>query len=376
MSAESNPGERPIALRLAAVALTAAVVGVLVGGAGGYLLSRHLTATAPATVTVRSPTGGGGSSTVSLGSVVATVAASIVEVVREPAAGSAPTAADTSNGFVASSSGLIVTSEGAVAGASGVEVILAGGQVLSASIATADPSTGVVVLQVDSTSLPKPLPFASSVGLGAAAIAISVPFDGTTAMEIGTVSQVGITASVPDIAAPSGSAVIDGMLRTDLPEPPGSSGGPLVNTSGAVIGILTGQRMAPQAQGVGAAAFGFALDAVDAAGLVSAISTTGSPPQPMGLVTTWLGPAAATAAGLPAGAEILEVTPGSAAYQAGLRAGDVVTAINGNPLRGLINPVFPDLADQLQSFGAAARLSLTVYRAGSTRQLSLTVPSA
>jgi S1-C subfamily serine protease len=375
-TAGQSPSDRPFALRLAAVAVTAAVVGVVVGGAGGYLLSRHLIATAPATITVRSPSGGGGASTVSLSSVVATVSASVVEVVRQPAAGSAPAAPDTSNGFVASASGLIVTSAGAVAGASGVEVILAGGQVLSASIATADPSTGVVVLQVDSTSLPKPLPFASSVGLGAAAIGISLPFDQTTAVEIGTVSQVGITALVPDIAAPSGSSFVDGLLRIDAPEPAGSSGGPLVNTSGAVIGILTGQRMAPQGQGSGAAAFGFALDAVDAGQLVSTISATGSAPEPMGLVTAWLDPAAATAAGLPAGAEIRAVTPGSAAYQASLRVGDVVTAINGNPLRGLADPAFPDLADQLQSFGAGARLSLTVYQAGSTRQLSLTVPSA
>ncbi len=378
MSDSGDPSRtpRPAALRLAAVAVTAAVVGVVVGGGGGYLLSRHLTATAPPTVTIRSPAGGGGTSTVSLSSVVAAVSASVVEVVREPGSGAPPTASDTSNGFVASTSGLILTSEGAVAGASGVEVILPDGQVLPASIATADPSTGVVLLQVDSSSLPKPLSFASSVGLGAAAIAVSVPFDGTTAVEIGTVSQIGITASVPDIAAPSGSSIVDGMLRTDAPEPPGSSGGPLVNTAGAVIGILTGQRMAPQGQGAQSAAFGFALDSVDAAGLVSAISATGSPPEPLGLVTSWLDPAGATAADVPPGAEIRAVTPGSAGYQAGLKAGDVVTAINGSPLRGLADPTFPDLADQLQSFGAAARLTLTVYRAGSTRQLSLTVPSA
>lgn len=372
----SSPTNRPVALRLAAVAVTAAVVGVVVGGAGGYLLSRHLDATAPATVTVRSPSGGGGTSTVPLSSVVAAVASSVVDVVREPSSAAAPTASDTSNGFVASSGGLIVTSEGAVAGASGVEVILAGGQVLSAAIATADPSTGVVVLQVESTSLPKPLSFASSVQLGAPAIAISVPFGGTTAAEIGTVSQVGVTASVPDPAVPSGTSLIDGLLRTDAPEPPGSSGGPLVNGSGQVIGIQTGQRMAPREVGADTGAFGFALDAVDAATLVNAVSTTGTPPVPLGLVTAWLDPAAAAAAGLPSGAEVLAVSPGSAAYQAGLKVGEVVTAINGSSLRGLADPAFPDLSDQLQSFGAAARLTLSVYQAGATKQLSLTVPSA
>ncbi|MHB1499823.1 MAG: S1C family serine protease [Candidatus Dormibacteria bacterium] len=361
---ESSP--RPVALRLAAVAVTAAVVGVVVGGGGGFLLSRHLTATAPATVIVRSPTGGGSSSTTSISSVLASVSSSIVEVVRESASGASPTAANTSDGFVASASGLIVTSAGAVAGASGVEVILPDGSVLSATIAAADPSTGVVVLQVESTSLPKPLPFAAGVGLGTAAIAISVPLDGTASLEIGTVSQLGMTALAPDTAAASGSALIDGILRTDAPEPPGSSGGALVNASGQVIGVLTGQRMAPEGQGSQVTAFGFALDSVDAAALVNAIATTGSAPQPLGLVSTWVD----------AAAEIKSVTPGSAAYHAGLRAGDVVTAINGSPLRGLSNPSYPDLADQLQSFGAAAALSLSVDRAGVTRQISLTVPAA
>ncbi|MHB1638922.1 MAG: S1C family serine protease [Candidatus Dormibacteria bacterium] len=371
---ESSP--RPVALRLAAVAVTAAVVGVVVGGGGGFLLSRHLTATAPATVIVRSPTGGGSSSTTSISSVLASVSSSIVEVVRESASGASPTAANTSDGFVASASGLIVTSAGAVAGASGVEVILPDGSVLSATIAAADPSTGVVVLQVESTSLPKPLPFAAGVGLGTAAIAISVPLDGTASLEIGTVSQLGMTALAPDTAAASGSALIDGILRTDAPEPPGSSGGALVNASGQVIGVLTGQRMAPEGQGSQVTAFGFALDSVDAAALVNAIATTGSAPQPLGLVSTWVDAAAAAAGDLPAGAEIKSVTPGSAAYHAGLRAGDVVTAINGSPLRGLSNPSYPDLADQLQSFGAAAALSLSVDRAGVTRQISLTVPAA
>jgi S1-C subfamily serine protease len=300
----------------------------------------------------------------------------VVEVVRQSGSGAPPTASDTSDGFVANSNGLIVTSEGAVAGASGVQVILPTGQVLPATIATADPTTGIVILQVESASLPKPLAFAAATSLGAEAIAVSVPLDGTATVDIGTVSQVGITADVPDSASSSGTALIDGILRTDAPEPPGSSGGPLVNGSGQVIGVLTGQRMAPADQGQAAPAFGFALDAVDAADLVTGLATNGTVPLSLGLVTTWVDAASAAANGLPEGAEVMAVTPGEVAAAAGIKVGDVVTAINGRALHGLSAPSYPDLADLLNSYGVAAQLTVTVVRSGVSRQLSLTVPSA
>jgi S1-C subfamily serine protease len=370
----STPGPYP--LRLAAVAVVAAVIGVAVGGGGAFFLYRHFVSTAPATVIVRTSGPSGGSSTTSLSSVLAAVSPSVVEVVRQSGTGAQPTASETSDGFVASSSGLVVTSEGAVAGASGVEVILQSGQVLPATIATADPTTGIVILQVESNALPKPLTFAAASALGADAIAVSVPLDGTTTVDLGAVSEVGITADVPDSASSTGTTLIDGILRTDAPEPPGSSGGPLVNASGQVIGVLTGQRMAPAGEGQAASAFGFALDAVDAADLVNGIATNGTAPPALGLVTAWVDAATAAADGLPQGAEVMAVIPGSVAAGAGIKVGDDVTAINGRALHGLAAPAYPDLVDLLNSYGVAAQLTVTVVRSGVSRQLSLTVPSA
>lgn len=368
--------EHPLAMRLAAVAVVAAVVGVVAGGGGAFFLYRHLYSTQPTPVTIRTTVTKGGSTSTSLGSVLAEVAPSLVEVVRQQPSGGAPSATNTSNGFVASSGGLVVTSEGAVAGASGVEVILADGDALPATIAAADPATGIVVLQVSSTSLPKPLGFATGAALGAAAIAVSVPFGATASVAVGTVSQMGLTAEVPDLAAAAGLSLIDGLIRTDAPEPPGSSGAPLVDASGQVIGVLTGQRMAPQGQGPGGAAFGFALDGADASYLVTALAANGTAPQSLGLVSSWLNAATAAALDLPQGAEIMAVSPGSAAAQVGIAVGDVVTAVNGNPLRGLSAPAYADLADLLNSYGVATQLTLTMQRGSSTRQVSLTLPSS
>jgi S1-C subfamily serine protease len=372
--AEESSRTSPAALRLGAVALVAAIVGALVGGGGAYLLVRHYYGGTGSTVTIRTTTGTGSKGT-SVSSVLAAVGPSVVGVLREPVAPGPPTADEASDGFVASSTGLIVTSEGAVAGASGVEVVLASGTVLPATIAAADPGTGIVILQVSSPSLPKPLTFASSPALGSAAIAVSLPLSGTVSLDVGTVSEVGLTVEVPDLASSSGTSVIDGVIRTDISEPVGSSGAPVVNASGQVIGTMTGQRMDPLDQGDTAAAFGFALDTDEAAYLVNAIASTGAGPPPIGLVTRWLDAATAASASLPAGAEVLSVAAGSAASSAGLLAGDVVTAVNGTAVQGSGQPRYPDLSDLLTSYGVGAKVTITAVRSGASHQLSLTLPS-
>lgn len=366
----------PPALRLGAVAVVAAIVGLVVGGGAAYFLVRHFENSSPGQVVIRDVTTPGGSGTASLPSLVARVSPSLVEVIRVPPTGSAITAADVASGFVATASGLILTSEGAVAGASGVEVALASGQLLPATIAAADPDTGVVVLQVSTSSLPAPLAVAPSPpAVGDVAIAVSLPVGAGPSVDVGTVSAVGLTVTVPDLATASGEAVVDGVLRTDTPQPAGSSGGPLVDSAGAVIGILTGDRMQPLDQGASAAASGFALDASAAVELVSALNSTGSGPRPIGLTSRWLDEASAAALGLPPGVLVLSVDAGAAAAQAGLQAGDVVTLVDGSAAGSAKATVYPTLSDYLQSIGSAAPVQLTISRDGVSHQLSLTLPS-
>lgn len=371
------PAPTPPALRLGAVVMAAAIVGVVVGGGAAYFLVRHFETTTPGPVVVHDITSPGGGGNASLPSLVAQLSPSLVEVVREPPSGTVATAADISSGFIATASGLVVTSEGAVAGASGVEVALASGQLLPATIAAADPDTGVVVLQVSSSSLPAPLSFATSPpAAGDVAIAVSSPVGGGPSVDVGTVSAIGLTVTVPDLAAVSGTAVVDGVLRTDTPQPMGSTGGPLVDSAGAVIGLLTGDRMQPLDQGASSSAAGFALDATAANLLVTVLNTTGSGPHPIGLVSKWLDPASAAALGLPAGVLVLAVDPGSAASAAGIQVGDDVTTVNGRPAWSSKNATYPSLADLLEAITSSAPVPLTVYRDGVSHQLSLTLPSS
>lgn len=366
----------PPALRLGAVAVVAAIVGVVVGGGAAYFLVRHFENSSPGQVVIRNVTTPGGGTTASVPALVTQLSPSLVEVIREPPAGTAVNSSDVSSGFVASSTGLIVTSEGAVAGASGVDVALASGQLLPATIAAADPDTGVVVLQVSSSSLPAALNFASApAAVGDVAIAVSMPVGGGLSVDVGTVSTVGLTVTVPDLATASGQAVIDGVLRTDTAEPVGSSGGAMVDSAGAVIGILTGDRMQPLNQGASAAAAGFALDASAADDLVTSLTSTGAEPRPIGLVSTWLDPASAVATGLTAGVLVVSVDAGSAAAAAGVQAGDVVTSVGGNAAWSAKTSVYPSFSDYLVSLGAQGQVALTVLRNGADHQLSLTLPS-
>lgn len=355
--------------RLAAVAVLAAVLGAGLGGGIAFLAYRQLGPVTTSPVVIPN-NGGGGSQSTSLSSVTASVAASVVEVVRERPGGGAPTAADVSNGFIASSTGLVVTTEGAVEGASGVQVILASGTSLPATIASADASTGVVLLQVSASTLPAALPFGSTPKPGTSVIAVSLPLGGSTSVSVGTVSQVGLTTTVADGSSGIAQALLDGLLSSDLAVPAGSSGAPVVNASGQVVGVLAGERMAPTSASVS----GPALDATAAQNLVAAFRATGSAPPALGLVSRYLTSASASVLALAPGAQIAALAPGTPAAAAGLRVGDVVVAVNGAAVMGSNGPSYPDLADLIRSNPAGSQVTLTVVRGQSRRQIVITVP--
>ncbi|MGH7666154.1 MAG: S1C family serine protease [Candidatus Dormibacteria bacterium] len=367
-----------VPLRLAAVAAVAAIVGVVVGGGASYFLVRHFDNSSPGQVVIRNVTSPGNPGSVSVPALQARLGPSLVEVIREPAAGAAISSADVGSGFLASTSGLIVTGEGAVAGASGVEVALSTGQILPATIAAADPDTGVVVLQVSSSlKLPAPLTFASTPPAnGDVAVAVSTSLGNNPSIEVGAVSTIGLTMTVPDLATASGETVVDGVLRTNTAPPLGSTGGPLVDSAGQVIGILTGDSMQPLDQGTGASASGFALDASAAAALVGSLSSTGAGPPALGLVSRWLDPASGAALGLPQGVQVVAVDPGSAAAQAGLQQGDVITSLNGAPAWSAKTTLYPSLADYLATLDPGTKVAIAVYRNGANHPLSLTLPAS
>ena len=164
----------------------------------------------------------------------------------------------TGSGFVVSKDGLIVTNDHVVDGASQVQVkIGTSNQAQDATVVGADPSRDLALLKVDASNLPTlSLGDSSSVGVGDPTYAIGNPFGLDHTLTTGIVSALQRNLQAPD------GATISGAIQTDAALNPGNSGGPLLDSSGKVIGvnsqIQTGSSSGAEAGNVG---IGFAIPA-------------------------------------------------------------------------------------------------------------------
>jgi len=162
----------------------------------------------------------------------------------------------TGSGFVVSKDGLIVTNDHVVDGASQVQVkIGTSNQAQAATVVGADPSRDLALLKVDAGNLHTlSLGDSSSVGVGDPTYAIGNPFGLDHTLTTGIVSALQRSLQAPD------GATISGAIQTDAALNPGNSGGPLLDSSGKVIGvnsqIQTGSSSGAEAGNVG---IGFAI---------------------------------------------------------------------------------------------------------------------
>jgi putative serine protease PepD len=139
----------------------------------------------------------------------------------------------TGSGFVVSSDGYIVTNEHVIDGAGSVQVkIGTGSKTYDAKVVGADASRDLALLKVDASNLPTlSLGDSSAVDVGDATFAIGNPYGLDDTLTTGIVS-----ALQRDIQSPNGST-ISGAIQTDAALNPGNSGGPLLDSSGKVIGV-------------------------------------------------------------------------------------------------------------------------------------------
>jgi serine protease Do len=228
------------------------------------------------------------------------------------------------SGLIVDPSGLVVTNAHVIEGASRILVTTLDGRELEADVLGADRDADLAVLKVAARGLPSiPLGRSADLLMGETVIAIGNPFGLSHTVTTGVLSARGRT--VPGDA--SGVRYTD-FLQTDASINPGNSGGPLVNLAGQVIGVNTAIIR-------GASGIGFAIPADRAQRVVDDLLRFGEL-QPLwtGLRLETLDPELARREGLSAvrGALVVRVYPDSPAARAGVKAGDVLAAVDGRPV--------------------------------------------
>ena len=233
------------------------------------------------------------------------------------------------SGVIISPDGYIVTNNHVVADGEQIEVTLNDNKSYKAKLVGTDPVTDVALLKIDAQDLPV-IPFgdSDSLRLGEWVLAIGSPFNLRSTITAGIVSAKG--RSLPDM---SGGFKIESFIQTDAAVNPGNSGGALVNTRGELVGINTAI-----ASNTGSyTGYSFAVPVSIVKKVVDDIKEFGSVQRAMlGISMAELTQELASLAGMKgdfSGVYIAEVTRGGAAYNAGVKEGDVLVAIDGKKMK-------------------------------------------
>jgi S1-C subfamily serine protease len=274
----------------------------------------------------------------------------------------------TGTGFVWDAAGHIVTNFHVIQEGSGARVTLLDQSSWPAKLVGAFPDRDLAVLKIDAPrdKLP-PIPIGTSRDLqvGQRVFAIGNPFGLDQTLTTGIVSA--LNREIESFNNRS----IRGVVQTDAAINPGNSGGPLLDSAGRLIGVNT-QIASPSGASAG---IGFAIPVDEVNRVVPRLIRDGRITRPA------LGISAASeqihrALRLPEGVALVQVNPNGPAGKAGLQAfsrardgrilaGDVITAINDEPVASL-----DDMLTALEKRQPGERVQLSVWRAGQTRKAS------
>jgi S1-C subfamily serine protease len=355
--------EPPRRRRLAAGVATAGAVvalstGCTTGGPGGGATP---TGTPPAaTAAPASSASGAGEPAESGGltevpDVAAKLGPSVVTVQVEGGTGS---------GVVYQADGLIITNEHVVRGSDDVQISFADGQQVAGTVKAVDAVTDVALVQAERKGLP-PARFQTELPrVGSLAVVIGSPLGFENTVTAGIIS--GLHREIPG-SATQGQSLVD-LIQTDAAISPGNSGGAVVDAEGQVIGISEAY-IPPQA---GAVSLGFAIPAATVVDVAEQLDRTGRAQHAFaGLVPTAITPEIAGQLGMSTtdGVLVTQTVPGGPADEAGLRRGDVITAVDGDQ-----TSTPEDFLAALRKHKPGDRLQFTVQTPGqSSRTVQVTV---
>ena len=253
----------------------------------------------------------------------------------------------------------IVTNAHVVSGASKVLISVSESDLVSASLVGKNTNADLAVLSVTKADLNSvgitgvtvaEFGSSSSLQMGESVIAIG------NALGHGNTATAGIVSTLPKEVSIQGKKLT--VVQTDAAINPGNSGGALINSKGQVIGINTAKLAITEVEGVG-----YAIASDVAKPMIESLMNTSETPA-LGISVVDLSEQGAEYYGLPqAGVVIGQVYRGSAAEKAGLEAGDIVTAFNGDPVF-----TSEQLVNAIKKCSVGQNVSVTVIRDGETVQ--------
>ena len=254
------------------------------------------------------------------------------------------------SGFVIDGDGHIATNQHVVDGANKITVTFADGTKAGAKVVGTDSSTDVAVIKVDAPkSELHPLQFADSNGVlvGDGVVAIGSPFGLEGTVTTGIVSALNRTIQAPN------NFTINGAIQTDAAINHGNSGGPLLDSDGHVIGI----NAQIESDSGGNDGVGFAIPSTIVQRVAQQLISSGK------VAHAYLGVQLSDGNG---GAQVGQVVSGAPAADAGVRTGDVVTAIDGKTITGA-----DALVTAVDGKKPGDTVTLKVRRGGSTSDIQV-----
>ncbi|MBT8562334.1 Do family serine endopeptidase [Polynucleobacter paneuropaeus] len=231
------------------------------------------------------------------------------------------------SGVIVSPEGLILTNHHVINDADQIEIALSDGRKFKAKTIGSDPETDIAVLKIDASNLPTPITLGKidSVHIGDVVLAIGNPFGVGETVTSGIVSAMGRDRV--------GINTFENFIQTDAAINPGNSGGALIDTRGNLIGINT----AIYSNNGGSMGIGFAIPVNLAKQVMESIISNG------GVTRGWIGVEPQNLSkeliesmGLTSNAQgvlLSGVLEGGPADRAGAKPGDVLTAVNGQPIK-------------------------------------------
>ncbi|QKE83960.1 trypsin-like peptidase domain-containing protein [Arthrobacter sp. NEB 688] len=351
---------------LVGVALASALVAGSVGGILGGALSDRATGSSGTSVAAPSP--GAGATTRPRGSVAniaATALPSVVTLRVEGADGGA-----TGSGWVYDDAGHVVTNNHVVAGAGDdgtITVVLSNGKQVSGKVVGRDASYDLAVVRVEGADLAAlPVGRSADVVVGDEVIAVGAPLGLDSTVTSGIVSAL----DRPVTPGQQDDQSFINAIQTDAAINPGNSGGPLLDMAGQVIGVnsaiarVPGTSLGGQSGNIGV---GFAIPSDQVATTVDQLIRTGKAEHPIigvYLDSGYDGEGVRVADDGPNGDPA--VNPGGPADEAGIEAGDVITAFEGKPVSD-----DGELVVKIRSRKVGESVQLTIVRDGRERDVTM-----